>query len=403
MEQLRSLMLSGTAASLLLMSLGCHNAPAGDRAEPEPGDDGPAVAPAAADGSTPAVAEAGRGLPADATAASPALDGAMASDAPGSVDVSPTGPVDAAVPQPGARQLVAGLSLARFRDNIKTLSAFGDRTQGSPSFDAAAAWLEKQLMVLGYTVEHHDYTFAGGPRRSLYVTKVGGKSPDQMYIVSAHLDGRGGGGGADDDGSGVSAVLELARALAPATVETDVSVRCIFWNNEETGLNGSHAYVQDRARLQGMESPPGSHHYPEPRWLGMIQHDMILFDHGLPPGSSQAPNADIDIEYQASSRFANLASTLAGTFANRSYAKDYPTQVGQNMQATDSDSFEQFTPSISVREDQRITEIDKGSNPQHHQPTDVYATYSDADFHLGFAITQTTVGTVGELAGATVK
>ena len=49
---------------------------------------------------------------------------------------------------------------------------------------------------------------------SIYATKVGTRFPDQMYIVSAHLDGRGGGGAANDDASGCSLVLEAARALA---------------------------------------------------------------------------------------------------------------------------------------------------------------------------------------------
>jgi len=57
-------------------------------------------------------------------------------------------------------------------------------------------------------------------------------------------------------------------------VKTDVSIRFILWNNEETGLNGAHAYVDQRAALQGKEDPAGSGKYPEPKWLGMIQHDM---------------------------------------------------------------------------------------------------------------------------------
>ena len=71
--------------------------------------------------------------------------------------------------------------------------------------------------------------------------------------------------------------------LAAPDIVTDISVRMIFWNNEETGLNGSKAYTADREALQGQELPPDSGVYPEPTWLGMIQHDMILFDHGLPP------------------------------------------------------------------------------------------------------------------------
>src|SRR4029077_3233844 len=103
------------------------------------------------------------------------------------------------------------------------------------------------------------------PRDSIYVTKVGTRFPDQMYIVSAHMDGRGGGGAANDAASGCSRVREAARALAG--MQTAVSVRFVFWNNEETGLNGSTAYVSQRRPLQGIESPIGSGNYPEPSWL----------------------------------------------------------------------------------------------------------------------------------------
>ncbi len=72
------------------------------------------------------------------------------------------------------------------------------------------------------------------------------------------MDGRGGGQAANDDGSGTALVMEIARALAD--VRTARSVRFALWNNEETGLNGARAYVEQRAPLQGIEDPrdPGS-------------------------------------------------------------------------------------------------------------------------------------------------
>jgi hypothetical protein len=300
--------------------------------------------------------------------------------------------------------LVASLSIERFKSNIKTVSALGDRTQGSPSFDAGAAWLEKQLTDLGYTVEHQPYVFLGQPRISIFTTKVGSKSPDRMYLVMAHLDGRGGGGGADDDGSGTSLALEVARALAQPGVETDTSVRFCFWNNEETGLDGSAAYVRARVMRQGVEDPPGSHRFPEPKWLGAIMHDMILFDHGFPPGPNQSPTADINVDYQAAARASADGKALAQTLAagGMRHAHDYPVTVGSTMDGTDSVSFQDFTASVSVREAKRDEEILRGSNPNHHQPTDVYATYSEADFRLGFNALELTTGTVAELAGATI-
>lgn len=304
----------------------------------------------------------------------------------------------------GAPAAVASLDFQRFKDNLQTIGGFGDRGQGSQSFANAAAWLEQELQTAGYIVEKHNYVYLGQPRENIYATKTGTLHPDRMYIVSAHFDGRGGGGAVDDDGSGSALVLEAARVLGQPEFETDTSVRFIFWNNEETGLNGSTAYVNDRASLRGIESPPGSGIFPEPTWLGVVQHDMILFDHGLPPQPAQIPLADIDIEYRASSIFAAQALALSNLLlsGNSTHSTDYPAEIGSNMSSTDSMPFRNFTAAVSVRENQRLAEIGNGSNPHWHQTTDVYSTYSEADFLLGFNALQMTLGTVAELAGTRV-
>ena len=123
---------------------------------------------------------------------------------------------------------------------------------------------------------------ADGPREEVYCTKIGTTHPDEMYIVGGHMDGHGWGEAANDDGSGTALVMELARVFSMPDVQTDRSIRFALWNNEETGLNGARAYVEQRKDLQGKEDPAGSGKYPEPKWLGMIQHDMMLWDHGMP-------------------------------------------------------------------------------------------------------------------------
>jgi hypothetical protein len=303
------------------------------------------------------------------------------------------------------RYLVEGLSFEDYKRDIRTLAGFGDRRQGSESFDRAANWIEARLRGAGYDVEYHEYTYPPGSasnRRNIYVTKVGASGPDSMYIVSAHLDGMGGGGAADDDASGVALVLEASLALASQDIRTQRSVRFIFWNNEETNSGGSGAYVRDRSVLQGIEDPPGSGRYPEPRWLGMIQHDMLLFDHGLAPGERQSPDADIDIEYEAASKRAAESEALAEALlqGNEAYSSDYPAEIGPDMCCTDSESFQAHTAAISVRENQRLGEIERGSNPHHHARTDVYETYSEADFKLGFNALQMTVGAIARLSDA---
>ena len=361
--------------------------------------------------------------------------------------------------------LVGRLDLQRYKATIKGLTRFGDRRQGTDRNRAAVDWIEAQLKSYGCSnIARLKYTYfptdaarpagppiakgadmavgggryrgvtthtgvnvdpalqpdeklralnsqpsQGGEREEVYCTKVGATHPDEMYIVGAHMDGHGWGEAANDDGSGTALVMELARILSSPEVKTDRSIRFVLWNNEETGLNGAYAYVAQRASLQGKEDPAGSGRYPEPKWLGMIQHDMMLFDHGMPPpdGSipkEQRPEADVNIEFQSTAKVADGAQKLAWAFyaANESYATDYPAAVGPHMTNTDSTPFMDLVPAISLRESERGREIGAGWDPQWHQPTDVYATYSDADFRLGLNAAQTTLGAVGRLAGATL-
>ena len=249
-----------------------------------------------------------------------------------------------------------------------------------------------------------------GPREEVFCTKIGATHPEEMYIVGAHMDGIGFGEAANDDGSGTALVMEIARVLSSPDVVSDRSIRFALWNNEETGLNGARAYVDQRKDLQGKEDPAGSGKYPEPKWLGMIQHDMMLFDHGMPRkdgtvSDQQRPEADVNIEFQSKSKQAAGAAELAWAFlaANEQYAADYPAAVGNHMTNTDSDPFEDLAPAISLREMERVSQIGGGWDPTHHQPIDVFSHFSDGDFRLGLNAAQTTLGAVSRLAGVKLK
>ena len=155
-----------------------------------------------------------------------------------------------------------------------------------------------------------------GERTNVYCTKVGTTRPDEMYIIGAHMDGHGVNEAVNDDGSGTALVMELARVFSSPDVETDVSIRFALWNNEETGTNGAAAYVDQRQELQGIEDPPGSGQYPEPTCLAMIQHDMMLWDHGAPRADGtvsrdQRPEADVNIEFQSDSALTDESMKLA--------------------------------------------------------------------------------------------
>jgi hypothetical protein len=251
---------------------------------------------------------------------------------------------------------------------------------------------------------------APGPREEVYCTKIGSTHPEEMYIVSGHMDGIGFGEAANDNASGAAVTMELARIFSAPDVQTDRSIRFVLWNNEETGLNGAHAYVDQRGPLQGKEDPPGSGKYPEPKWLGMIAHDMMLFDHGMPGPDGKVPSeqraeADVNVEFAATSKMGAQAQDLAWAFkaANDRYATDYPAVVGNRMSNTDSGAFQDLVASLSLRESERLSQVGSGWDPHWHQPTDLFATFSDKDFRLGLNAAQTTLGAIAQLVGAKLK
>ena len=249
-----------------------------------------------------------------------------------------------------------------------------------------------------------------GERQEVICMKVGTTHPEEMYIVGGHMDGIGWGQAVNDDASGSAIVMELARIFSMPDVKTDRSIRFALWNNEETGLNGARAYAEQRAPMQGKENPPGSGKYPEPKWLGMIQHDMMMVDHGPPTADGklapeQRAEADINIEFAITSKKADDAMKMAFFWntANEKYATHYPASVGPHMSNTDSDPFKDLVASISLRENERGRQIGGNWDPTHHQPIDVLTTFTDKDYMLGLTSAQTTLGAIGTLTGAVVK
>ena len=382
--------------------------------------------------------------------------------------------------------MLGQLNLEKYKTTIKSLTQFGDRRQGTERNRRALDWIEAQLKSYGCThVERLQYSFTepgprlspgpggggglGGPagsggstlfgdraytgvngnpllqadvklrelnteqtpigtsmRENVYCTKVGTTHPEEMYIVSAHMDGIGFGEAANDNGSGTALVMELARIFSAPGVSTERSIRFALWNNEESGLNGARAYVDQRKNLQGIESPKGSGKYPEPKWLGVIQHDMMLWDHGMPipkldaagkpvvdakgqavyvSPPEQRREADVNIEFQSNSVLSDASAKLAWVLhaANTKYATHYPAAVGPHMTNTDSIPFMDLAPSISLRENERGQQIGAGWNPNWHQPSDMFSTYSDKDFMLGLNAAQTTLAGVAQLSGASIK
>ena len=75
----------------------------------------------------------------------------------------------------------------------------------------------------------------------------GTEHPEQVIIVSGHLDSWDLGTGAIDDGAGVAVSMEAAHLIQQLHLKPKRTIRVIAWMNEENGSAGSKGYAKDHA------------------------------------------------------------------------------------------------------------------------------------------------------------
>jgi hypothetical protein len=164
------------------------------------------------------------------------------------------------------RQMLSDVSSSNIEASIQKLVSFGTRhtlssqTDPNRGIGAATQWVFDQLQQDAaasggrMTVEKQSFVQPPGPRipvpttiTNVIATLHGSQvdSPGRTYVVSGHLDSRvtdvlngtSDAPGADDDGSGVAAVLELARVMS--TRHFDANIVFAVFSGEEQGTFGS--------------------------------------------------------------------------------------------------------------------------------------------------------------------
>ncbi len=89
--------------------------------------------------------------------------------------------------------------------------------------------------------------------------------PEQMVIVSGHLDSWDLGTGAIDDAAGVAVSMDAANLIEKLHLKPKRTIRVIAWMNEENGLRGSKQYAKDNEKEMSnhfavMETDGGAGH-----------------------------------------------------------------------------------------------------------------------------------------------
>jgi peptidase M28-like protein len=154
---------------------------------------------------------------------------------------------------------------------------------GHPAaLERSAVYIEEALSRQGWTVVRDQFDVAGVKVRNLEVVVPGsGLGTRGVWVVGAHYDSVRGAVGANDNGSGVAALIELARALR-ARPHAGAEIRLVAFVNEELpwfgteamgSLRHARALARSGRRVLGMLSletigcysdAPGSQKYPKP-------------------------------------------------------------------------------------------------------------------------------------------
>jgi Zn-dependent M28 family amino/carboxypeptidase len=175
----------------------------------------------------------------------------------------------------------------RLRAHVTAIASEPHNVRHHAALERAAAYIENALEDLGYALDRQVFIVAGRSVRNIEATRVarGGEASAATLIVGAHYDSYEDAPGANDNGTGVAAVLELARELKDLQPRR-TPLRFVLFVNEEppyfrTADMGSWRYAkrlsERRERVRGMISletlgafsdAPGSQRYPAP--FGLI-------------------------------------------------------------------------------------------------------------------------------------
>jgi len=139
------------------------------------------------------------------------------------------------------------------REELQSHVAMLSSTIGERNFilfrqlQASADYIEKLFLKYGLAVERQPYTAKDKTFHNIIAEKKGAASPEKIIIIGAHYDSFLGTPGADDNGSGIAALLALARLFSQKSLPC--TVRFAAFVNEEppffwTKKMGSYVYAE---------------------------------------------------------------------------------------------------------------------------------------------------------------
>ena len=166
--------------------------------------------------------------------------------------------------------LVRSVGGAEYRIPHTGMTMYAD---GEPKIPAAAVTAEDADMLANLTSQgavrlHLTLTPQTLPNSTSYNVIAdwkGTEHPEQIVIVSGHLDSWDLGTGAIDDGAGIAVSMQAIHLLQLAGVHPKRTVRFVAWMSEEEGSQGAATYMEEHKKevanhIAAIESDSGAGH-----------------------------------------------------------------------------------------------------------------------------------------------
>lgn len=232
-------------------------------------------------------------------------------------------------------------------------------------------------------IDEHEFTFDGQTWKNLIITLPGTEKPEEIILLTAHLDSTSPEAhrlapGAEDNASGSAALLEAARLWRSFRFQR--TVRLIWFTGEEQGLIGSKAYARDHD-LSDVQA--------------VINLDMFGYD------------ADNDrcFELHAGTSLASRPLVSCFEDAIQAYQPDLKMDriTTLNMRFSDHSVFwDEGIGAVLVLENHMYNGAENGckglkdTNPEYHTVDD---TFSTLNLPTGFAIAKASLAAAAGMAG----
>jgi len=87
-------------------------------------------------------------------------------------------------------------------------------------------------------------TLPDAQSRNIIAEITGSEFPEEIIVMSGHIDAWDNGHGAMDDGGGSVAAWEALRLIKESGIRPKRTIRVVLWTNEENGLRGANEYLR---------------------------------------------------------------------------------------------------------------------------------------------------------------